>query len=62
MKGGVRIIKNNCKGCTIRYIGCHANCESYIGYSKECERIRENRRKFTLFRTYVAQKSYPRNK
>ena len=32
-----------CKDCQKRYSGCHSVCEDYIEYSKECERIRQQR-------------------
>lgn len=25
-------MRNDCKGCTVRRVGCHANCESYKAY------------------------------
>lgn len=46
------MVKNNCKGCTERKVGCHSNCESYITYNAECERIRQNRHQNYIYREY----------
>lgn len=39
------MIKAPCKECTERHVGCHATCEGYQAFVKECERVREERRK-----------------
>ena len=33
-------MKPPCKNCKDRGINCHATCEKYGAYSKECEKIR----------------------
>lgn len=37
-----------CYGCTERHPGCHARCERYAEFSKECRRINDERRKINL--------------
>jgi len=49
--------KNNCYGCTDRHVGCQINCESYIAYAAECERIRKNRRADYEYNGYWKQQS-----
>lgn len=34
-----------CKGCKDRVLGCHSDCERYLEFSRENERIKEQRRK-----------------
>ena len=46
------MVKNKCKGCTDRKVGCHSNCESYITYRAECERIIQNRNKDVSYNEY----------
>lgn len=31
-----------CKECPDRHIGCHADCEDYLIFKSECDRIRQN--------------------
>lgn len=28
-------MRNDCKGCTVRRVGCHANCSSYQAFCDE---------------------------
>lgn len=37
--------RNNCLGCTERHLGCHADCEIYLAYRKELDKIDEARKK-----------------
>lgn len=34
-----------CKGCTERSAECHAICEKYLKFRKECDRLRDDRNK-----------------
>lgn len=34
-----------CKGCEKRMVGCHANCEEYIQFREEHERLQNTIRK-----------------
>lgn len=34
-------MKNPCKDCTERVLGCHGTCEKYRGYRKELEDQKE---------------------
>ena len=34
-------MKNNCWKCERRHVGCHANCEEYLAYKAEWEKIRK---------------------
>ena len=36
-------IKNECFGCTKRYIGCHSSCESYAQFREERNKMIESR-------------------
>ena len=46
------MVKNECNGCISRSIGCHDNCQSYLTYATECERIRQNRNKESDYKGY----------
>ena len=37
-----------CYGCTERRTGCHARCERYAEFSKECRRVNDERRRINL--------------
>lgn len=49
--------QNNCRGCTNRHINCHNDCQSYLTYTVECERIRRNRRADYEYNGYWKQQS-----
>jgi hypothetical protein len=49
------MIKNNCKGCTERIIGCHSTCQSYLVFAEDCERVRENRRNESTYNRYLME-------
>lgn len=34
-----------CKDCDSRSIGCHAVCEKYIKFNKECEALRKEKQR-----------------
>ena len=46
------MIKNECYGCLKRNLLCHDNCQSYLTYAAECERIRQNRNKESAYKGY----------
>lgn len=33
-----------CRGCTRRFVGCHAECEDYKAFAKSREEVREKKR------------------
>lgn len=37
-------MRNDCKGCTVRRVGCHANCSSYQAFCERNEAIKAARR------------------
>ncbi len=37
------VAKNNCKGCTERYLGYHDKCESYQEYKKVLDDMNKKR-------------------
>lgn len=39
-----------CKDCPDRTADCHSKCEKYIDYSKEVEKVREQRAKYQSMR------------
>jgi len=44
------MIINKCNGCSIREVGCHANCKYYKEYIGYLSRIKEIKRLFNLCR------------
>jgi hypothetical protein len=34
-------ISTSCKGCTSRYVGCHAHCERYAAFRRERDAARK---------------------
>jgi hypothetical protein len=49
--------KNKCYGCPDRHVGCQVECESYLTYATECERIRRNRVADYAYYGYAKQQS-----
>ena len=45
--GYVEMEKNNCKNCKNRHEGCHSNCELYLEFLEENERIKKVRHQET---------------
>lgn len=43
-------MRNDCKGCTVRRVGCHANCSSYKAFCTE-----NNKRKAAARSEYPAR-------
>ena len=39
-------MKQPCRNCTKRHIGCHAGCKDYADYKAELEKQREYTKKF----------------
>jgi len=37
--------ENNCRGCSRRYVGCHAVCDSYNNFKRALEERKETIRK-----------------
>ena len=33
-----------CKNCTLRYVGCHANCSEYLEWAELARSVREAQR------------------
>lgn len=54
-------MKSPCQNCTERSTNCHASCEKYKAFARECKRIREagreifitakRHRRFSLWKT-----------
>lgn len=40
------MVNNGCFQCTERHIGCHSNCEKYLTYMEENEKIKQNRAEY----------------
>ena len=38
-------MKNECYGCTNRYVGCHSECASYKAFREKCDTAIEERSK-----------------
>jgi len=39
-------MKNTCKDCSKRHVGCHSTCTDYLNAKREHDTDRDNRRKF----------------
>lgn len=51
-------VKSNCYGCADRYVGCHANCESYKQYKAKVDALNIYKMKQTkLYYDIKASKS-----
>lgn len=48
------MIKNNCKDCEVRYLGCHSSCNTYTQYKVEIQQKKD--RKFDEFDRYTLDK------
>ena len=42
-----------CKNCTLRYVGCHANCSEYLEWAELARSIREAKRHDEHMRSVV---------
>ena len=52
MVDGEFVMENPCRDCNHRDAGCHGNCEAYLEwrkqYDKMCHNMRHNRRQRTI--------------
>ena len=46
--------KGPCKNCDKRHVACHSECEEYIAYRKEADRVNKKRREFLQARVPVS--------
>ncbi len=42
-KNDIKQFSNPCYGCTERTAECHADCEKYSEYSRNCEELRQKK-------------------
>ena len=42
------MIKTPCYNCPDRHLKCHAHCERYLEYAKECQAVRDMRMKYAI--------------
>ena len=42
-----------CKSCDKRRAGCHAECEAYLSYYRQCEEIRKSKDKWFSARDFL---------
>lgn len=49
-------IKSPCYGCQNRTVTCHSDCEKYLEYRNECDRIRLEKMKRYDFKDYICRK------
>lgn len=49
-------IKAPCYGCQARSAMCHSDCERYLAYKAECDKIRSERMKKYDFTDYICHK------
>jgi len=50
-------MKNTCKDCSKRHVGCHSTCTDYLNAKREHDTDRDNRRKF-LIDAYTSSSCY----
>jgi predicted nucleic acid-binding Zn ribbon protein len=50
-------MKCNCKGCPERTQMCHSTCESYLEYTAERQRVRQNRINDSIYMGYITKQS-----
>lgn len=41
-----------CKNCTIRYLGCHDHCETYMTRRKELDDIKKQKQDIAISNSY----------
>ena len=46
-------MKVPCKNCDRRKVKCHAECEEYLEYQKENEKIKKNRKNDAISRSAI---------
>lgn len=39
------MVTNSCKDCTERHVGCHSDCEKYLKFVEENEKLKAIKRK-----------------
>lgn len=44
-----------CKDCIDRTLGCHSNCTRYREWKADKDRARENERRYSAERAYIAE-------
>ncbi|SHN03324.1 hypothetical protein SAMN02746066_04506 [Anaerosporobacter mobilis DSM 15930] len=42
----------DCKTCTIRYLGCHDHCETYIERRKELDDVKKQKKNIAISNSY----------
>lgn len=46
-------MSTSCKGCTKRYLGCHAVCDAYREFKSEIQKARENKNRMGTYFDYA---------
>lgn len=50
---GQEVMLSPCKDCKTRFVGCHGNCESYLTWKLDNEKIKDKRRKSEELDTFL---------
>ena len=48
-------MRNPCKKCEERHVGCHASCEKYMAFYEQNRKIDQKRHQATKLNIYVAE-------